>query len=107
MTWMTGTYDPGLNLLYWGTGNPTPVLNGKSRPGDNLYTCSIRGAESGHGQTDVGVPALAARHARLGCGGDAGAGGCGFQGQAAQDADADFAQRLLLRARPDQRRRIC
>ena len=26
MTWMTGTYDPELNLLYWGTGNPTPVL---------------------------------------------------------------------------------
>ncbi len=41
MTWMTGTYDPNLNLLYWGTGNPTPVLNGKPRPGDNLYTCSI------------------------------------------------------------------
>ncbi len=41
MTWMTGTYDPDLNLLYWGTGNPTPVLNGGPRPGDNLYTCSI------------------------------------------------------------------
>lgn len=41
MTWMTGTFDPELNLLYWGTGNPTPVLNGKPRPGDNLYTCSI------------------------------------------------------------------
>jgi alcohol dehydrogenase (cytochrome c) len=40
-TWMTGTYDPQLNLLYWGTGNPTPVLNGSTRPGDNLYTCSI------------------------------------------------------------------
>ncbi len=40
-TWMTGTYDPELNLLYWGTGNPTPVLNGSSRPGDDLYTCSI------------------------------------------------------------------
>ncbi|HCC55945.1 MAG TPA: acido-empty-quinoprotein group A [Solibacterales bacterium] len=41
MTWMTGTYDPTLNLIYWGTGNPTPVLTGKPRPGDNLYTCSI------------------------------------------------------------------
>ena len=41
MTWMTGTYDPEANLLYWGTGNPTPVLNGRVRPGDNLYTCSI------------------------------------------------------------------
>ncbi|MCU1322473.1 MAG: glucose dehydrogenase [Acidobacteriaceae bacterium] len=39
--WMTGTYDPDLNLVYWGTGNPTPVLNGTVRPGDNLYTCSI------------------------------------------------------------------
>src|SRR3984885_5417085 len=28
MTWITGTYDPELNLVYWGTGNPTPVLNG-------------------------------------------------------------------------------
>jgi alcohol dehydrogenase (cytochrome c) len=41
MTWMTGTYDPALNLLYWGTGNPNPVLAGDARPGDNLYTCSI------------------------------------------------------------------
>jgi alcohol dehydrogenase (cytochrome c) len=41
MTWITGTYDPDLNLLYWGTGNPTPVLNGTTRPGDNPYTCSI------------------------------------------------------------------
>lgn len=41
MTWMTGTYDPGLNLLYWGTGNPNPVLAGAGRKGDNLYTCSV------------------------------------------------------------------
>lgn len=41
MTWMTGTYDPELNLLYWGIGNPNPVLAGAPRPGDNLFTCSI------------------------------------------------------------------
>jgi acido-empty-quinoprotein group A len=41
MTWMTGTYDPVLNLLYWGIGNPNPVLVGDGRLGDNLYTCSI------------------------------------------------------------------
>jgi acido-empty-quinoprotein group A len=41
MTWMTGTYDPALNLIYWGTGNPNPVMVGDSRLGDNLYTCSI------------------------------------------------------------------
>ena len=39
--WMTGTYDPELNLMYVGTGNPTPVLNGDARPGDNPWTCSI------------------------------------------------------------------
>jgi acido-empty-quinoprotein group A len=41
MTWMTGTYDPDLNLIYWGTGNPNPVLAGAGRMGDNLWTCSI------------------------------------------------------------------
>ncbi len=41
MTWITGTYDPDLNLLYWGTGNPTPVLNGTTRPGDDKWTCAI------------------------------------------------------------------
>jgi alcohol dehydrogenase (cytochrome c) len=40
-TWMTGTYDPDLNLVYWGTGNPTPVLNGNVRPGNNEWTCAI------------------------------------------------------------------
>src|SRR5579863_1926776 len=41
MTWITGTYDPDLNLLYWGIGNPNPVLAGAGRLGDNLYTCAI------------------------------------------------------------------
>jgi alcohol dehydrogenase (cytochrome c) len=40
-TWLTGTYDPAANLLYWGTGNPNPDWNGESRPGDNLYTDSL------------------------------------------------------------------
>jgi alcohol dehydrogenase (cytochrome c) len=39
--WMTGTYDPELNLFYVGTGNPTPVLAGSARPGDNRWTGSI------------------------------------------------------------------
>jgi acido-empty-quinoprotein group A len=41
MTWLTGTYDPELNLIYWGTGNPHPVEAGDARPGANLYTCSV------------------------------------------------------------------
>lgn len=39
--WVTGTYDPQLNSLYWGIGNPSPDFNGDVRKGDNLYTCSI------------------------------------------------------------------
>jgi alcohol dehydrogenase (cytochrome c) len=41
MTWMPGTYDPQLNLIYWGTGNPNPVHAGQGRKGDDLWTCSI------------------------------------------------------------------
>ncbi|MGA8030431.1 MAG: acido-empty-quinoprotein group A [Bryobacteraceae bacterium] len=41
MTWLPGTYDPELNLLYWGTGNPNPVYAGQGRKGSNLWTCSI------------------------------------------------------------------
>ncbi|HKV04332.1 MAG TPA: PQQ-dependent dehydrogenase, methanol/ethanol family [Candidatus Acidoferrales bacterium] len=40
-TWGTGSYDPELNLLYWGTGNPAPDYNGQNRPGDNLYSDSL------------------------------------------------------------------
>src|SRR4029434_735745 len=35
MTWGASTYDPDLNLLYFGTGNPQPVINGRKRQGDN------------------------------------------------------------------------
>ena len=41
MTWVPSTYDPELNLVYVGTGNPQPVIAGKGRKGDNLYTESI------------------------------------------------------------------
>jgi alcohol dehydrogenase (cytochrome c) len=40
-TWNAGAYDPKLNLIYWGTGNPAPDWNGDGRPGDNLYTCAL------------------------------------------------------------------
>jgi alcohol dehydrogenase (cytochrome c) len=39
--WVTGTYDPALNLTYWGTGNPGPDFNPAQRPGDNLYTNAV------------------------------------------------------------------
>jgi len=40
-TWMPGTYDPNLNTLYWGTGNPSPDYDGSVRPGDDLYTSCL------------------------------------------------------------------
>ncbi|MBM3773753.1 MAG: PQQ-dependent dehydrogenase, methanol/ethanol family [Acidobacteria bacterium] len=40
-TWLSGTYDPELNLLYWTTGNPWPDFYGGDRKGDNLYSCSV------------------------------------------------------------------
>ena len=39
-TWITGSYDPELDLVYWGTGNPGPDYNGDVRIGDNLYADS-------------------------------------------------------------------
>jgi alcohol dehydrogenase (cytochrome c) len=39
--WQALTYDPDLNLMYLGTGNPFPFKDGRNRPGDNLYTSSI------------------------------------------------------------------
>jgi alcohol dehydrogenase (cytochrome c) len=41
VAWMTGSFDPDLNTLYWATGNPGPDYNGEEREGDNLYTSSI------------------------------------------------------------------
>ena len=40
-TWVTGTYDSELNLVFWGTGNPWPDINNAVRRGDNLYTNSV------------------------------------------------------------------
>jgi alcohol dehydrogenase (cytochrome c) len=39
--WVTGSFDPDLNLTYWGTGNAGPDYNPDQRPGDNLYTASV------------------------------------------------------------------
>jgi alcohol dehydrogenase (cytochrome c) len=48
-TWMTGSYDPELGLLYWGTGNPNPDYYGSERAGDNLYTNSLLAIEADSG----------------------------------------------------------
>jgi alcohol dehydrogenase (cytochrome c) len=48
--WVTGTYDPELNLLYWGTGNPAPDFDGGVREGDNLYTDCVIAVDADSGQ---------------------------------------------------------
>jgi alcohol dehydrogenase (cytochrome c) len=39
-TWLTGAYDPELDLVYWGTGNGGP-WNPNARVGDNLYINTV------------------------------------------------------------------
>ena len=48
--WLTGSYDPELNLVYWGTGNPGPDFNREQRPGDNLYSDSVVALDADTGQ---------------------------------------------------------
>jgi alcohol dehydrogenase (cytochrome c) len=40
-TWFTGSYDPGLDTVYWPTGNPAKEYSGDDRKGDNLYSDTI------------------------------------------------------------------
>ena len=48
--WVTGSYDPQLNLIYWGIGNPGPDWSGQTRAGDNLYTDSVVALDADTGQ---------------------------------------------------------
>jgi alcohol dehydrogenase (cytochrome c) len=48
--WLTGSYDPELNLTYWGVGNPGPDWNPTQRPGDNLYTSSVVALDADTGE---------------------------------------------------------
>jgi alcohol dehydrogenase (cytochrome c) len=40
-TWLTGSYDPVADILYWGVGNPRPDFDASTRRGDNLYSDSV------------------------------------------------------------------
>jgi alcohol dehydrogenase (cytochrome c) len=48
--WITGSYDPELDLMYWGIGNPAPWAS-QSRDGDNLYTSSVLAMRPTTGET--------------------------------------------------------
>jgi alcohol dehydrogenase (cytochrome c) len=49
--WMPGTYDPELDLIFIGTGNPNPDMDGRGRPGDNLYTNCVVAINAKTGKT--------------------------------------------------------
>ena len=49
--WITGSYDPELDLLYWSTGNPGPDFDGSARPGANLFTNTILALDPDTGET--------------------------------------------------------
>jgi alcohol dehydrogenase (cytochrome c) len=48
--WITGSYDPELNLVYWPTGNPSPSNYGGERGGDNLYSNSMLALDADTGK---------------------------------------------------------
>ena len=104
-TWLTGSYDPELKLLYWGTGNPGPDWNGDSRKGDNLYTSSLVAIDVDDRQGALAFPVHAARRARLGREPDSRCSSTPTIGGAAAEARRDGEpQRLLLRAGSQHRR---
>jgi alcohol dehydrogenase (cytochrome c) len=49
-TWITGSYDPSSDLLYWGVGNPAPAFSGDVRPGANLFTDSVIALDASTGK---------------------------------------------------------
>jgi alcohol dehydrogenase (cytochrome c) len=49
-TWVTGSYDPTSNTIFWGTSNPGPDWNAEYRPGDNLYTDSTLALDADTGK---------------------------------------------------------
>jgi alcohol dehydrogenase (cytochrome c) len=48
-TWLTGSFDPSTNLIYWPIGNPSPNFDGDARAGDNLYTNSVVALDADRG----------------------------------------------------------
>jgi alcohol dehydrogenase (cytochrome c) len=49
-TWLTGSFDPELNLVYWGVGNPAADFYGGSREGSNLYTDCVLALDADTGK---------------------------------------------------------
>ena len=59
--WVTPTFDPELNLIYYGTGNPCPDFDGAVREGDNLHTDSGVAIDADTGEIKAPLPVHPAR----------------------------------------------
>ena len=102
--WLTGSYDPLTDLIYWGTGNPGPRLEPGAAARRQPVLRVGRRARPGHRRAGLAFPVHAERSVRLRLGAGAGAGGLPRAGR--QHAAADVLgqpQRFLLRARPHDR----
>ena len=102
-TWLTGTYDPGSPAALLADRQSVPRLQRRRAQGRQSLHRVGAGARSGDGKTEMALPVHAARSARLGRHGNAGAGGRDVSRPAAQAAAARKSQRLLLRAGPPHR----
>jgi putative heme-binding domain-containing protein len=103
-TWLTGSYDPDTDTLYWATGNPWPNSDDSERGGDNLFTDSVLALDPATGKLkwyyqftphdthdwDATVPNVLIDAT--------------YTAPAPQAAPARRPQRLLLRLRPHRRR---
>ena len=68
--WLTGSYDPDLNLTYWGIGNPGPDWNPEQRPGRQPVLRFRGRAQRRHGRARLVLPVHAERRLRLRRGAD-------------------------------------
>ena len=103
-TWLSGTYDPDLNThLLDHRQSVAGLLRRRSRRRQSLLLFAA-GARCRHREDEMVFPVHAARHARLGCAGLAGAGGPPYQGQDAEAGAARQPQRFSLCSRPRHRR---
>ncbi|PYR27614.1 MAG: hypothetical protein DMF92_15975 [Acidobacteria bacterium] len=93
--WNSGSYDPALNLVFFGTGNPNPDYYGDDREGDNLYTCSLVALDA-----DSGKLRWHPRRARLGFGARAGPRRSDYRRSAPKSDHGGQSERLLLHNRP-------
>jgi len=56
-TWYAGSYDPKLNLIFWGTANPQPIMGGTD-PQAKLWTNSLVALDADTGKMKWGFQEL-------------------------------------------------